>query len=328
MHHIQETSIEPMTFLALVESYLHGHLRRGALSSYKKYCQIYRQRFAGWSEHPTKSAIRQWHREHAATPAHTNKGLAFLKAMYNWAINDELWHGENPAAGIRRHATYDRERTLTNAELTLLMAASDKLFWKFRTLIYVLLTTGCRLGEACVMEWIHIDLEAGSWTKPKTKNGRSHRVPVPKQTCEAIRALPKTGRFVFMGLYDHALSRTAVEKMWGIIRRPEYLSGDRWPALRMPDVRLHDFRRTVASRLLDQGENILLIKAVLNHHQGDVTSIYARSSFDRQAQALQRHADGLWALTQEVYHETPTLSLPFPSADRLCAPESPRLSVG
>jgi integrase len=64
-------------------------------------------------------------------------------------------------------------------------------------------------------------------------------------------------------------------------------------------VRIHDFRRTVASRLLDEVVNDRVLKSVLNHHSGDVTSIYARASFDTQAKALQKLADGLFG--QEVH---------------------------
>lgn len=312
-----------MTFPELEERYL-GSLNGRA--SHRFYCRLARQYFYDWREHPAKPLIRQWHRDHAATPAHANKGLGFLKALYNWAINEDLWHTDNPVSGIRRHASYDRERTLTTRELALFMNAAEFMFWKFRVLSYVLLTTGSRLTEACQMQWTHIDLPAGSWTKPTTKNGRPHRIPVPRQTCEAIDKLPRSGRFIFMGLYDHPLSRGAAEKMWGIVRRPAFRDGDPWPALRMPDVRLHDFRRTVASRLLDQGESVLLIKSVLNHHKGDVTGIYARSSFDQQARALQTQADGLWSLIQQVPHDTQS-PLPFlvPVPLGLCPPVSTRV---
>lgn len=309
------------TFHDLTHRYLYGALN--GKPSQRGYIRLHAQYFASWTAHPDKKTIREWHRSAAATPAHANKGLGFLKALYNWAINEDLWIDANPASGIKRYATYDRERTMTNHELIALMNALDMLPWKHRTLLTILLTTGCRLTEACSMEWSHIDLQAGSWTKPKTKNGRPHRIPLPRQTCAALDALPRLGKYVLMGAYDQHFSRAAAEKMWSIVRRSEFRPTDTWPALRMPDVHLHDFRRTVASRLLDQGEPELLIKSVLNHHRGDVTAIYARSSFDKQAAALQAHADGLWALLKEV-HDDSQHSLPFavPQSVSLCAAQS------
>lgn len=284
----------PLTFQALTQRYLRDHLQSRA--SYKYYCRLSEQYFVDWTTHRTKREIRQWHAAQLATPAHANKGLGFLKALYNWAINEELWDHDNPASGIRRHRTFDRERTMTEREVTRFMQATPQMFWKFRALALVLLTTGARLSEARTMEWTHLDLSAGSWTKPTTKNGRPHRVPVPRQTCAVLAQLLREGRYVFPGHYEHPLSCDAAEKQWGQLRRTETKPGEKWPALAMPDVRLHDFRRTIASRLLDQGAPILLIKSVLNHYQSDITGIYARSSFDRQADALQQHADALWAL--------------------------------
>lgn len=277
------------------ERYLHGHLK--SRSSYQTYCRIYQQYFAGWCEHPTKAKIRQWHREHEKTPAHANKGLGYLKAMYNWAINEELWNSDNPAAGIRRHAQQSRETTFTGSQLPDLMNALEFTFWKFRGVLIMLLTTGCRLSEALGAKWVDIDLDHGSWFKPNTKNGRSQTVPLPRQTCDALLQLPKKGEYLFMGAYGEHYSRAAAEKMWGILRRAEFKPDDHWPALNMPKVRLHDFRRTVATRLMKQGEPMPVVKAILNHHKGgDVTLIYTIADFDTQAAALQKHADGLWAM--------------------------------
>jgi integrase len=210
--------------------------------------------------------------------------------MYNWAIhelgeNEEpLWTSGNPTVGIKDHRTFSRERTMTHRELELLVSSLDLFYHQFRVVLTVLLTTGCRVGEAIKMEWSHIDTDAGVWNKPITKNGRPQRVPLPRQTCAALLSLPRTSKYVFRGQYEHHLSRNAVDKYWRRVRND----------LRMPDVRIHDFRRTVASRLLDQGEHERVIKAILNHYNGDVTSIYARASFDTQAKALQKLADGLF----------------------------------
>jgi integrase len=306
-----------MTFFELNEQYLHGYLK--AHASYGFYCRLYRQYFSGWCEHPTKKQIRDWHRAHNPTPAHANKGLGYLKAMYNWAINEDLWNVENPAAGIRRHPQHSRERTVSARELSLLLNALDFMPWKFRTLLLMLLLTGCRLSEACTARWEHLDLDAGSWYKPKTKNGRPQRVPISRQLATTLRQLPRSGPYLFAGLYDRHYSRAGAEKAWWSVR--DLLGLGR----KDNAVRLHDFRRTVATRLHEQGEPELLIKSVLNHHveATNVTAVYIRPSFDRQAAALQTYADRLYALIQEVPHDTQT-GLPFlsPGVERLCPAQS------
>lgn len=278
-----------MSFAELNARYL-AYIKRER-HCYEEYQRIYNRDFADWSEHPTKHQLILWNRDNSQKPSHANKRLVYLKGAYNWAMNEldsdgqPLWPYPNPAAGIKAYRTFSRERTMTHAECRLLVASLDLIYPPFSVMLTVLLTTGCRVGEAIRMEWANIDLEAGYWLKPTTKNGRPQRVPLPRQTCTALATMPRTGQWVFEGCYERHLTRNAVNKLWGRTRK----------ILRMHDVRIHDFRRTVASRLLDQGCHDRIIKAILNHYNGDVTSIYARASFEAQSQALQQHADALFS---------------------------------
>jgi integrase len=58
--------------------------------------------------------------------------------------------------------------------------------------------------------------------------------------------------------------------------------------------RIHDLRRTAATRMADLGVAPHIIEAVLNHHSGHragVAGIYNRSSYDREV----RSALAMWA---------------------------------
>jgi hypothetical protein len=68
----------------------------------------------------------------------------------------------------------------------------------------------------------------------------------------------------------------------------------------LKDLRLHDFRRTVASRVYEHTKDLKLCKAILNHFDSDVTSIYVRLNYDYIARELQANADRFWAIKQEV----------------------------
>ena len=59
----------------------------------------------------------------------------------------------------------------------------------------------------------------------------------------------------------------------------------------MDDVRSHDLRRTCASYLAIQGENLPVIQSVLNHRSLAPTSIYARLNTKATDRALQAQAD-------------------------------------
>src|SRR5207245_7953235 len=49
---------------------------------------------------------------------------------------------------------------------------------------------------------------------------------------------------------------------------------------KVPDLRLHDFRRTAASLMTGMGISRLTVKKILNHAERDVTAIYDRHSYD------------------------------------------------
>ena len=61
----------------------------------------------------------------------------------------------------------------------------------------------------------------------------------------------------------------------------------------IPDVRIHDLRRTVGSMLKASGEDLTLIAKVLNHQELSTTAIYARLNLDPVRKALDAHAQSL-----------------------------------
>lgn len=270
-----------MTFHELIARYFEEHLQFKA--SFPNYRRLYEQHFRSWAPaHPTRQEVRTWHRTYGETPAHANKGLSLLRAAYAWASDEGVYHGENPTARIKRHPTFARDVVLSPAQLQTILAALADAHDKFHLLALMLLCTGCRLSEALSAKWEHLDLVNGVWIKPKTKNGRPHRLPIPRPLCELLSTTAQTGPYVLMGAYGHHWSDAAAEKHWGLVREK----------IGMPSIRLHDFRRTVATRLFEAGESELLIKSILNHHVecSNVTAVYIRPSFERQAAALDRHA--------------------------------------
>ena len=50
----------------------------------------------------------------------------------------------------------------------------------------------------------------------------------------------------------------------------------------VPDLRLHDLRRTAASLMTGMGRSSLTAKKILNHAERDVTAVYDRPSHDRE----------------------------------------------
>lgn len=298
-----------MTFQDLAQAYLTRHL--STTRSFVSYQQLYRRYFSTWTDHKTRFEIRAWHLAQADTPSHANKGLGFLKAMYAWGQNtgDEtgqraLWEGDNPARGVRRHPTYSRERVFTDAELATFFLYLDFHYQKLSVYLTVLLCTACRMSEARHWKWTDVEMTydahgqitGGCWHKPITKNGKSQRLPLPRQAAQAVMTLPRTTEsiYIFEGLYHRPWSRSMAEKAWRKVALDMGLHG----------VTLHDFRRTVASRIYAHTKDEKLVKAILNHFDGGPTAVYVRLNYDYIARELQAHADRLWSLKHDVSDTT------------------------
>jgi len=288
-----------ITFQELAAFYFEQHLLKK--SSYPYYRRLFKQLFSSWTEHKTCFELKTWHDGLEYTPAHANKALGFLKAMYNWAQRNgdatgkrALWEGENPAANVQRHRQESRERIFSDLDLVQLFTYLGFASQKLDTFLTMLFCTGCRMSEARQMKWAHVDLVQGIWFKPTTKNGMSQRIPLSRQAIAALESMPRDGDYVFMGLYGRCWSRCGAEKAWGIFRKG--------PGLQ--DLTLHDIRRTVGSRVYEQTKDVMLVKAVLNHRPNSITEIYMRTQYKRIATALQDHADALWVLRKEIPYES------------------------
>jgi len=111
-----------------------------------------------------------------------NRVLTLARTIYNWALAEDLLD-VNPTLGIRKRIDEKpRERVLSDAEIERLWSGLDRarMTEGIRLIICLALLTGQRIGEICGIRKSEIDLANGVWELPgaRTKNGRSHRVPL------------------------------------------------------------------------------------------------------------------------------------------------------
>jgi integrase len=295
-------------FRDLMQAYFYSHLSE--LAGYPWKVRLYRQLFLDWEDRRlsdiTRSVIRRLHVDMKDTPTQANHAVKLIKQAYNWALDTEddngqpYWRGDNPARGIKTYRTYSRIRVLTDAELSRLLPSLGLAHWKLSAFVTILLCTGCRMTEARKMRWEHVDLAQRRWLKARTKNGLAQYVPLPQQAVEVLSALPNEGPYVFMGSNAREWSRPAAEKAWGKHR----------VSIGLQDVCLHDFRRTVATRLYEAERDELIVKACLNHYDARPLAVYVRLNFDRLARSLQANADRIWALLPDQSFRSLSVSGP------------------
>ena len=211
-----------------------------------------------------------------------NRMLALLRTMFNVAGDWRLFAGPNPTEGVKMFREEARERFLSPDELRRVndaLAKEPNVFWRAYFPLSLLL--GARRSELLSARWADIDLNQRTWRLPVTKAGRSHLLPLPNPATEILRNLPSRDKseWVFPG--TGATGHLAEpKKAWQRIRQ----------RAGVPDVRIHDLRRTLGSWLAGQGYSLPLIGRTLNHSNVSTTQIYARLDLDPVREALEKNA--------------------------------------
>jgi len=225
-------------------------------------------------------------------PKMANRTLAALRKLFNWAVSRDIL-AASPCAGVKAPAPEtSRDRVLSEDELARIWRAAEAGGYPFGDLVRFLILTGVRREEAGGASWGEIDLDARQWAIPaaRTKNKRAHVVPLSVGAVEVLKLIPAFAG----GDYVFGLAGRGPFKGWSSAKRAldQRAGVEGW--------RLHDLRRTMATRLADLGVAPHIVEACLNHQSGaksGVAGVYNRSNYDSEKRAAfdlwARHVDGI-----------------------------------
>ncbi len=196
----------------------------------------------------------------------------------------------NPVVGTNKPTEeVARDRVLTHGELAAAWEAAGQ--GEYAAIVRLLILTGQRREEVGGMLWSEIDTESALWRigAERTKNGRSHHVPLSAPALAVLSAVERReARDLVFGAGDGGFSGWSKAKSALDTRVNTRLNpgGAQHPAQK--PWRLHDIRRTVATRMVDIGVQPHIIEAVLNHvsgHKAGVAGVYNRSSYAPEKRA-------------------------------------------
>ncbi|MBF0587487.1 MAG: site-specific integrase [Magnetococcales bacterium] len=174
----------------------------------------------------------------------------------------------------------------TPEEISMLL---DHLPRSSKAVVWFIAETGCRSGEAFNLTWDCIDEENSrvefkskdGWT-PKTRQSQ-RQVPIGNTLLDALRALPKRGRYVFPSKSDPNKPRDNVRKSLAaaIVRAGITRNGE--PMRITP----HVLRKAFATRQAENGTPERVLQAMLGHAAGTrVTNLhYVQATDDAKLQA-------------------------------------------
>ena len=237
------------------------------------------------------ACVRAVSRSHSSITAGAARRA--LSALFAWAIADGLLgDGANPVDGSHRPAdSKPRDHVLTDAELVNVWKACGD--GDYGRIVRLLILTGARRQEVGGLQWAELDLDKGEWRLPKerSKNGREHAIALAPEALAILSSVLRGGDYLFghgsAGFSPWAEGKRALDGRLSGTVRP-------W--------RLHDIRRSVATKMADVGIEPHVIEACLNHyggHRSGIAGTYNRSNYERAtAAAFARWAERLMALVE------------------------------
>jgi integrase len=237
-----------------------------------------------------------------------NMVRATFHALYVWAIQEGVAE-VNPVTGTRRAPERSRDRVLSTAEIRAIWnALPDD---HFGAIIKLLALTGARASEIAALRWDEVHDSMIILPTERTKNGRSHVIPLSEPARAIINAQPQRvnadgkARELVFGFGEGAFTG------WGKCRKRlnERIAATTGKPL--PHWTPHDLRRTTATMMAEIGIQPHIIEATLNHvsgHRAGVAGIYNRASYEREKTiALDLWAERLMAIIEG--HESNVVTL-------------------
>jgi integrase len=205
---------------------------------------------------------------------------ALASHMLNMAV-DWGYLETNPAWGLKVEGKkVSRTRFLQPAELGPFFEAVAMEGGMMADFILLALLTGARRSNLCAMRREDVDLDAGEWHIPVTKNGEPQTVALCPEAAGILRRRLARGAgegaaaagFVFPG---RGRTGHLVEPKYAFMR---VLARAGIPYGRGAEggVTLHDLRRTLGSWQARTGASLPIIGKSLNHKSVQSTAVYAR----------------------------------------------------
>jgi site-specific recombinase XerD len=284
-----ETPRGELTLGQLIDDYIAKHIRSHAHHpdrAVREIRYVMKNDLSAWQNRKVSAIARKEVLDlHAAIgekhkPA-ANKLLELLRAAINWAIEQQIFRGENPAAKIALFHKVKRTRFIQPNEM-------PKLFAALKTepnrdvvdFINLSLWTGARKSDVLSMRWQDISLEDNRWLVPDPKNREPYQIAL---TPEAVTILKKrlnercdgnTWVFPSYGRTGHVVD---FKKRWKSLLVRAGLS----------DLRQHDLRRTLGSWQAGQGVSLQIIGKSLGHRSVAATQIYSQLNLDPVRESVQ-----------------------------------------
>ena len=298
------TSLAPISVQILIDHYRQKELGEGSNKTYAT-CRTYEGYFRKWilprwGEYRVKDVravvVEEWLRSLKLSNGSKAKMRNIMHAVFNHAIRWE-WHERNPITHVRQSAKRAKiPVVLTVEEVAALLRLLRE---PARTAVFLDVLTGLRVGELLALKWNDIDFEKSQISVTcsivmqrigdcKTEASRKP-VPLDLRLAEALydwrlaSPYPLPGDWIFAS--PHSNGRLPY---WpGAFYRAHILPAAQ--KLGIEGIGWHTFRRTYATFLKANGEDVKTVQELLRHANSLVTmNLYAQAITQNKRDAQSR----------------------------------------
>lgn len=241
---------------------------------------------------------RQWvdffTKEEKANPRRARQVLSQLRSAISWCIRRQyvdscaIMNIMPKDFGVAS-AVGDRVLTYTELAKVWIGIERSRAATSNKLLHQMLILWGARISELRLAVKGDFNLEDGVWTVPasNSKMGNTIRRPIFPQIEPLLeKALTTYKEYLFPGDdLNKPITIAAANRFIGRVR--DLIEIDNW--------RTHDFRRTIATRLSEEGVMPHVIEKMLGHELGGVMAVYNKHDWiEDQRKAYELHAERLF----------------------------------
>ncbi len=202
------TSVNNMSLKTLCNLYLDHQESRSAIGEIKPR-QIYDQtcllrdfaRFIGTNQPVSNIAtidLQNYRKKLikiGKAPNSINNHISAIKAMYHWAMDNEVIDTAPNLKAIKKISPQKIEKPIFSVtQLSKLLDSADT---QMKTMIWFGLNCGFGCTDCAELQWKNIDLKNRRVDFPRGKTGINRNLPLWPETVEALQQVRKSGELVF-----------------------------------------------------------------------------------------------------------------------------------
>ena len=219
------------------------------------------------------------------TPRTIQYCLATFRQVWNHARRAGIVSGDSPTRNVKiPKFDNQRQRFLTNGECSSLLDELKKKSVETYFYSVMSLDAGLRFSEVAGLQWQDIDFVRQTILLRDTKSGRNRTVYMTERVKAILSGMPKGAPdvLVFPGKHGGQMTEIgdAFKKAVDDLKLNQSISDDRLKCV------FHSLRHTHASRLLEAGTDIYLVKTLLGHRNIATTERYLHVRADSLRDAI------------------------------------------